>query len=376
MRKRNIFIFLVLLLLIELIVLSLRHSSDKQVVSTAEIKHFDKKSIENNIRLKSGMSIEDYIEEHIKVGNRIKQYTRANKPEEEKPKSKKAVQIKYEPGVELTYKVMHGDTLKILAERYHTTPYQIKKLNRLNDSDTLKVGQKIKIIPEQKPTYRVQKGDTLAKIARSFGVTIDDIKKLNDIQEEHKIWIGQKLEMPISQEKIDAVLAEIERKKLEVIERKKRYQRQLLARLARQKMARERKKKAKEEKKRSAKRRSARLEKAKKTFKYTPQGKFKHKIRVAATAYTSHRDQTDSTPFLAAWNNRIRPGMKIIAVSPDLIRKYGITNGVRVKISGLPGTYVVRDKMNARLHDHIDIYMGTDRKRALRWGHRRVVMYY
>ena len=68
--------------------------------------------------------------------------------------------------------------------------------------------------------------------------------------------------------------------------------------------------------------------------------------------------------------------MKIIAVSPDLIRKYGITNGVRVKISGLPGTYVVRDKMNARLRNHIDIYMGTDRRRALRWGHRYVYMYY
>jgi len=68
--------------------------------------------------------------------------------------------------------------------------------------------------------------------------------------------------------------------------------------------------------------------------------------------------------------------MKIIAVSPDLIRKYGITNGTKVKISGLRGIYTVRDKMNPRLRNHIDIYMGLDRRKALRWGRRRVILYW
>ncbi len=103
---------------------------------------------------------------------------------------------------------------------------------------------------------------------------------------------------------------------------------------------------------------------------------FKRKLRVIATAYTSHRTQTDNTPFLAAWNNRIRPGMKVIAVSNDLILKYGITNGTRVRISGLPGVYVVRDKMHPRLRRHIDIYMGTNLSKALRWGRRRVILYW
>jgi len=103
---------------------------------------------------------------------------------------------------------------------------------------------------------------------------------------------------------------------------------------------------------------------------------YKNKLRVLATAYTSHRSQTDSTPFLAAWNNRIRPGMKIIAVSRDLIRKYGLRNGSKVKISGLKGTYVVRDKMNKRFKKKIDIYMGTNKRRALRWGRRYVTIYW
>jgi len=104
--------------------------------------------------------------------------------------------------------------------------------------------------------------------------------------------------------------------------------------------------------------------------------KGKHKLRVHATAYTSHKGQTDKTPFLAAWNNRLRPGMKIIAVSRDLIKKYGLGNGKKVKIEGLPGSYTVRDKMNKRFTKRIDIYMGTNRRKALRWGRRRTVIYW
>jgi len=99
-------------------------------------------------------------------------------------------------------------------------------------------------------------------------------------------------------------------------------------------------------------------------------------LRVQATAYTSHRGQTDKTPFLAAWNNRLRPGMKVIAVSRDLISKYGLGNGKKVRIQGLPGYYTVRDKMNKRYKKRIDIYMGTNRRKALRWGRRRTVIYW
>ena len=102
----------------------------------------------------------------------------------------------------------------------------------------------------------------------------------------------------------------------------------------------------------------------------------KRKLRVTATAYTSHARQTDKTPFLAAWNNRLRPGMKAIAVSRDLLTKYGMRNGTKVRIGGLPGYYRVRDKMNKRYRKRIDIYMGLDRRRALRWGRRSVVIYW
>ena len=96
-------------------------------------------------------------------------------------------------------------------------------------------------------------------------------------------------------------------------------------------------------------------------------------LEVTATAYTSSKRETDSTPFLAAWNNRLKPGMKCIAVSRDLL-PIGLTNGTEVTIDGLEGKYKVLDKMNKRWEKKIDIYMGLNRKKALEWGKQRVTI--
>ncbi len=92
---------------------------------------------------------------------------------------------------------------------------------------------------------------------------------------------------------------------------------------------------------------------------------------VTATAYTSEVEQTDGTPFLAAWNNQLEPGMKAIAVSRDLLTE-GLTDKTEVTIEGLDGTYVVLDKMNKRWVNRIDIYFGLDTEAAIDWGIKEV----
>ena len=99
----------------------------------------------------------------------------------------------------------------------------------------------------------------------------------------------------------------------------------------------------------------------------------KNVLTVTASAYTSCKRETDSTPFLAAWNNRLKPSVKSIAVSRDLLN-FGLTNGTKVKISGLKGYYMVLDKMNKRWKKRIDIYMGCNVKRARKWGKRKVTI--
>lgn len=66
--------------------------------------------------------------------------------------------------------------------------------------------------------------------------------------------------------------------------------------------------------------------------------------------------------------------MKVIAVSRDLLHKYGLKHKTKVRISGLEGEYLVLDKMNKRWRKKIDIYMGKDRRKALHWGRKNVTI--
>lgn len=117
------------------------------------------------------------------------------------------------------------------------------------------------------------------------------------------------------------------------------------------------------------------LDKKKQTTRVTYNPSLRKNIlAVTATAYTSHPNQTDSTPNIAAWGDKLRPGMKVVAVSRDLLDKYGLTRGSKIKIHGLPGQYLVLDKMNKRWKKKIDIYMGKSKREAFKWGRRKVTI--
>ena len=107
-----------------------------------------------------------------------------------------------------------------------------------------------------------------------------------------------------------------------------------------------------------------------------PESKYNKRLKVTATAYTSHVNQTDSTPNIAAWGDRLKPGMKVIAVSRDLLNVYGLKHRQKVRIKGLEGEYTVLDKMNKRWRKKIDIYMGMNKKKAFRWGRRKVEIHW
>lgn len=97
-------------------------------------------------------------------------------------------------------------------------------------------------------------------------------------------------------------------------------------------------------------------------------------LEVTATAYNSLPSQTTAVdPDIAAWGDRLEPGMKALAVSRDLL-DLGLTRGTVVRIEGLPGRWRVLDKMNRRWTRRIDIYMGLDVAAAREWGRREVTI--
>ncbi len=94
-------------------------------------------------------------------------------------------------------------------------------------------------------------------------------------------------------------------------------------------------------------------------------------VVVDATAYNSLPEQTEGDPQLSASGHRLEPGMRAIAVSPDLV-PLGLVHGRKVRIEGLHGEWVVRDRMPGRWKRRIDVYMGEDVDAALAFGRRRV----
>ncbi len=98
-------------------------------------------------------------------------------------------------------------------------------------------------------------------------------------------------------------------------------------------------------------------------------------LKVTATAYNSVTYQTNSNPHITAFGDSLKPGLKYIAVSRDLLA-LGLKHNTPVSIEGLEGLYLVKDKMHSRKKNQIDIYMGLDIKAAKNWGRKKVNIAY
>ena len=98
-------------------------------------------------------------------------------------------------------------------------------------------------------------------------------------------------------------------------------------------------------------------------------------FRVTATAYNSLSYQTSSNPSITAFGDSLKPGMRYIAVSRDLLDS-GLVHNTKVKIEGFDSLFTVKDKMNKRWRKRIDIYMGIDVKKAKQWGKKNINIEY
>jgi len=99
----------------------------------------------------------------------------------------------------------------------------------------------------------------------------------------------------------------------------------------------------------------------------------KQTMEVTASAYNSVKAQTANDPNITAWGDTLKPGMKAIAISRDLLDS-GLHYNMEVTIDGLDGEYIVLDKMQRRWTQKIDIYMGKDVSKAREWGNQEVTI--
>ncbi|WP_417888031.1 3D domain-containing protein [Zunongwangia sp.] len=98
-------------------------------------------------------------------------------------------------------------------------------------------------------------------------------------------------------------------------------------------------------------------------------------LLVTVSAFNSVKQQTNyENPDIAAWGDTLKPGMNAIAVSRDLLAK-GISHNSKIKIEGFDSIFFVKDKMNSKWRNRIDIYMGTNIKKATRFGRKKLTIY-
>ncbi len=99
-------------------------------------------------------------------------------------------------------------------------------------------------------------------------------------------------------------------------------------------------------------------------------------LEVTASAYNSLSWQTGAGGAnITAWGDTLKPGLRAIAVSRDLIKK-GLDHNTPVKIEGFDSIFLVKDKMHYRWKNKIDIYMDADVQKAREFGRKKLKIYY
>ena len=92
------------------------------------------------------------------------------------------------------YRIVSGDTLYSIANRYGVSVDELKSLNNLSNN-SLSIGQVIKVPVMDTTVYTVKRGDTLYSIAREYNVTPNDIMSYNNLT-SNLLSIGQILRIP------------------------------------------------------------------------------------------------------------------------------------------------------------------------------------
>jgi len=102
----------------------------------------------------------------------------------------------------IEYVVKPGDTLWKIGSRYHTTPKELRTLNKLT-SPNLREGQVLMILADSSSTpkaaatksYKVRPGDTPARIARKHEMELSEFLHLNKMSPKSTIFPGQTVQV-------------------------------------------------------------------------------------------------------------------------------------------------------------------------------------
>ena len=94
-----------------------------------------------------------------------------------------------------TYKVVSGDTVSAIAQKFNISANTIIWANNLKRSDSLTIGQTLVILPISGVQYKIVSGDTIQSIAAKYGGDVNEIIDFNGI-DPAKIKVGDTIVIP------------------------------------------------------------------------------------------------------------------------------------------------------------------------------------
>jgi len=105
----------------------------------------------------------------------------------------------------ITHRVKPGESLSVIARRYHVSVQDLQRWNNIRDPRTLRAGASLVVFHTPTETvasggsleYTVQQGDSLWKIARKYKVRVNDIKVWNDLGTDTTIRPGQSIRIQL-----------------------------------------------------------------------------------------------------------------------------------------------------------------------------------
>jgi membrane-bound lytic murein transglycosylase D len=123
-------------------------------------------------------------------------------------------QAKPQQGIKITHKVVSGDNLWDIGQRYEVSSSKIAKWNGFAPRDPLMLGQKLVIWQKNNTsikasqqrveqaimrniTYKVRPGDSFARIADKFNIRISDIERWNSLNRNKYLQPGQRLKLSV-----------------------------------------------------------------------------------------------------------------------------------------------------------------------------------
>ncbi|RMF99009.1 MAG: LysM peptidoglycan-binding domain-containing protein [Gammaproteobacteria bacterium] len=107
---------------------------------------------------------------------------------------------------DLYHRVRRGESLSVIARRYHTSVSELVALNGLRSRHRIRAGQVLRLpyagapaarpaIDPNAPVYVVRAGDTLGGIAARAGLATGELAALNGISDRDRIYPGQRLQL-------------------------------------------------------------------------------------------------------------------------------------------------------------------------------------